>query len=164
MSLLDQFKAIRALPRSQRSFAAFEKRPDMLAARVDKDALDAFDFDDEGAVDEMIGRLGGGGTRSGAPTFTGVVAPAQPQRLERQAGEANPTGFRFVEDMVAEGESGLDGLAADFLANNLEHYTVGYDTPSEPSAEVIDAFYNYAKRAQGRRFCPTLAITSYDKR
>lgn len=148
--LLDQLKAIRALPVDQRSFAAFEKRPDMLAAGVDKAALDAFDFDDERALDEMIGRLGGGAPRAGA-VVSPIVRATTPERLYRLPATANPKGLRFAEDMVAEAESGLDGLAADFIKNNLDHYTLRDDRPSPPPPEIVDALHSYAGTARGRQ-------------
>jgi hypothetical protein len=57
LRLLPHLEAIRATPRDQRSFAAFARRPDMIAAGAGKDMIDDFDFDDEPALDGVIGDL-----------------------------------------------------------------------------------------------------------
>lgn len=145
--LLNHLKAIRATPPDQSGFAAFEKRPDMLAAGADKDALDAFDFDNEPALDEMIGRLGGEPASSDVVAYP-VMAPTPRERLYRRAVDDTPQGFAFAEDMVAGGESQLDNLASRFLERNADHFTGG--SPSSPTPELRKAIQDYASTAQGR--------------
>lgn len=153
LRLLRHLETIRAMPRDQRSFAAFEKRPDMIAAGAGKDMIDDFDFDDEPALDGVIGDLRLAAERGSSARRRSLSAPLDRPRMEAMRVDANPERFQFSEDMVAGAESRLDSLAPRFLDENVDHFTkVGDDeTTSAPRQELIDAIYKLSETALGRQ-------------
>jgi hypothetical protein len=154
LRLLPHLDAIRATPRDQRGFAAFERRPDMIAAGAGKAMIDAFDFDDEPALDAVIGDLRLAADRQMRARRQPPSAPLDRRRLEAMHVDANPAGLRFSEDMVAGAESRFDNLAPRFLDGNVDHFTSDAGNTQTPSAvrpEVEQAIYRLSETARGRQ-------------
>lgn len=153
LRLLPHLEAIRATPRDQRSFVAFEKRPDMIAAGAGKGMIDAFDFEDEPALDGVIGDLRLAADRQAGAWQQPLNAPLDQPRVEPMRVDANPHGFQFSEDMIAGAESRLDNVAPKFLDENVDHYSVlgGDEVRSEPQQALIDAIYKLSSTALGRQ-------------